>query len=497
MLDDIPAWDGARTGTLNAKYPVSEHFQLLKLHRELQTPILRTGPNQVHVSDTASHKIIFAQGTKFAKGRLYDLFDDAGIKNVFTMRFRHDHGPRRRLLAHAFSPSSVKMMRPFAASKLSCLLQRLRAACQQDAVVDMFTAFQTLSGDITLKFAFALDAGMTEAGRLDQLLLDIRQRTKAKAPSRRAHRALELFPALSFLLSRLPMQVQSDVMAMRRLDARLRSTISSFVSRGGDEAEVFQRIISAIDDTTGKSLDPEVLMVESRGLVIAGVETTAAVLTYLTWHLAKDPALYDRLLPELKSLMPQKTFTEAGASAAGNLPDPAEIAKLPFLSVLLKEVFRVYPAGARPFPRIVPSGGATFHGHFLPAGTEITCATWVQHRWEPGLWGRDPDRFDPDRWLEAERAEPERYADMNRALVPFSAGPRTCIGKNLALDVLHMSIAAIFRHFRPSRSRDPARPGLVTPDEDMLFLGFLVAFPKGHKLEMRWEEVEEERDQGV
>ncbi|PWN49473.1 cytochrome P450 [Violaceomyces palustris] len=492
LLSSVPSWENATSKTLNSVYPVSEHFALLKLHRSLGSPIVRTGPNQVHVADTESRKVIFSQGTNYAKGKLYDLFDDAGIKNTFTMRFKTDHAPRRKLLSHAFSPASTKTVRPFIAHKLDSLLDRLNSTLEkeQDSLIDMFTAYQTLSGDITLKFAFAHDAGMVEAGRLDQMLLDIRHRTKAKAPSRRAHRALEMFPWISFIKRWLPLQVQQDIQAMRRLDSQVRSIVNSFLARGGDESEVFQKIVSAIDDTTGKSLDPEVLMVESRGLVIAGVETTAAAMTYLTWHLAKEPELYDKLLDELKTLLP--STARVGSSKpelmSNYLPDVDLVSKAPWLTALLKEVFRLYPAGARPFPRVVPEGGATFHGHYIPAGTEITCATWVQHRWDLDLWGKDAMSFRPQRWFDS---DPERLVEMNRCLVPFSSGPRVCIGKNLAMDVLHMSIAAIFRNFRPSRSNDPARPGLVTKDEDMTFLGFLVAFPKGHKLEMRWEKVTE------
>lgn len=483
-LDAIPAWPKARTTTLNSENPVTEHFALLKWHTALDTPILRTGPNQVHVADPASQKTIFAQGTNYAKGRLYDLFDDAGIKNVFSMRFKDEHAPRRKLLSHAFAPNSVRTVRPFIAYKVTKLMARLRDAASTGSPIDMFTAFQTLSGDITLKFAFAYDAQMVEAGRLDQLLFDIRQRTKAQAPSRRAYRALETFPFLRPVARFLPEQVQGDVAAMQRLDLRLRKIIKDFIARGGDESEVFHKIVSAIDDQTGTPLDPEVLMVESRGMVIAGVETTAGALTYLTWHLAKEPELYDRLLTELRSIAPEKW--NGNDDAALDIPDAGEIAQLPFLSALVKEVFRMYPAGARPLPRVVPAGGGHFHGHYLPAGTEITCGQWVQHRWQPGLWGSEPLKFRPDRWLPDE-AEPERLVNMNRSLIHFSSGPRTCIGKGLALDVLYMTVAALFANFRPSRSTDPDKPGLITRDEDMMFLGFLVAFPKGHRLDMRWE----------
>ncbi|KAK0540610.1 hypothetical protein OC842_000382 [Tilletia horrida] len=493
LLDAIPAWERAGLKTLNSEHPLTEHFALWKLHAELRSPIVRTGPNQVHVADVASHRVIFNHGQEsYCKGKMYELFDDAGMSNVFSFRFKDEHAPRRKLLSHAFAPNSVRTMRPFISQKLDALLQLIHGATKEgtNKPIDMMTAYQCMSGDITIKFAFAHDAQMVESGKLDQLLLDIRKRTKAAAPSRRVHRAFELLPALSAALPYLPEHIKSDVTAMRRLDQSLKTIVGRFMANGGDEGEVFQKIVSAIDDTTGRALPAEVLMVESRGIVIAGVETTAAFLTFLTWELSRRPELYDTLLEELKTLMPHRA---TGADAMATfLPDPAEIAKLPFLSMLMMEVFRVYPAGARPFPRVVPKGGATFHGHFLPAGTEITCATWLQHRWDADLWGAEPLRFRPERWVEAQReADPTRFEGMKRALVPFSTGPRTCIGRHLAMEVLHLAIAAVFRNYRPSTSTDPDAPGMLSTEEDMTFIGYLVAFPKSHQLRMRWERVQE------
>lgn len=478
-LKGLPAWKEAHVRTLNSLYPQSEHFALLDLHNELQSPIIRTGPNQVHVADVTSPRSIFAAQTRFAKGRLYDVFRVGDIKDIFTMRYKEEHGPRRKLLLHAFAPASVNNLRPFIVRKLAAMLQVI---FNEKSQLEMYSMFQTLTGDVSFRLVFGEDAHMVESGCLDPIVLGIRQRIKAQPQSHRAYQLLNLAPFLSPLITCLPNKIRHEVQGMRQLDQAVRRRIVTIMKGGHEHTEVFQRLASVVDEVTGKRLTVEEMAAEAVSLLFAGIETTAMVLTYLNWRLAKDAELYGKLLDELKSIMTASKLQEVSEGVL-KLPEPSDIAKLPLLDAILKEVLRMYPGVVKPLPRIVPRGGITFHGFYLPAGTEIGCSAWVQHRWQPELWGNDPLEFHPGRWFDAQE-EPSRLAEMNRSLVPFSTGPRACIGKELAKEILYLTTAALFRHLRPSPS------GPLTSDEDMKLLGFFASFPKGYRLDMSWEQVE-------
>lgn len=169
-LNAVPSWHGAHEGLLNTTCPETEHFELLKLHDALRSPIIRTGPNQVHIADPASHKIVFSQGTRFEKAPLYDLYNaETGKPNLFTSRNATQHASRRRILSHAFAPSSLVEFRWFIADRIAALVDRFHHAAVEGSYVDVFAAYQEFTGDIISKFAFGREDHMVETGKYHHL----------------------------------------------------------------------------------------------------------------------------------------------------------------------------------------------------------------------------------------------------------------------------------------------------------------------------------------
>lgn len=497
FLDGIPAWHGAHRTILSSDHTFDAHLVLWELHSTLQTPIVRTGPNQVHLADGESQRIIFNFTNPYDKGRLYAIFDDNRVANLFTFRSKEDHAKRRKLLSHVYAPTTTRTLRPFISHKLVALLEYMRKRCAVVPVpIDMFVAFQTLTSDVTIKFAFEQDHKMVQTGQLNSFLMDLRTRIGATLPARRASHLTAKFPLFTALIGLLPRHMQEQIRAINRIDAQTRRMVEAVVAGGANESgQVFRKLASVVDESTGSKASLEVLVAETRNVLLAGIETTAVTLTYVAWRLAKDPTLYDAVLEELRTLMPTVVTEES------HLPSVSELAKLPLVDAVLKEVQRCYPAVPKALPRVVPLGGVTLHGHYLPAGTEVTCSNYVQHRWqqagedEDELWGPDPLEFRPTRWLEA-KSNPRRLAEMERNLVPFSTGPRACMGKDLAKDILYLTVAALFRSMRPCRPSggekdDEKMTDVIVPsDESMELVGFFTGAPRGHRMEIQWECVE-------
>ncbi|ETS64436.1 benzoate 4-monooxygenase cytochrome p450 [Moesziomyces aphidis] len=527
-LDGLPAWPGARHTLLNSTCPDTEHFELLRLHDALASPIVRTGPNQVHIADPASHKLVFAQATRFEKAPLYDLFNaEPGKANLFSSRDAKHHASRRRIVSHAFAPSS---------------LTEFGRAAEGGAYEDVFAAYQQFTGDIISKFAFGRDDHMVENGtfppsltvfravtlkryslncvlfadrsffpvyswlaaRLNELLLGIRSRTGSLPQSLFLYQWLRRVPLGLHLVRLLPAgRLRTDLEGIRDLNALMTGYIDEFLAtRRDDPREILHKLIHARDPVTGEGMDKQTLVGESRGLVVAGVETTAAALTYLTFQLATHAHWYERLRDELAEVIPdQEAFVRDVENA---VPEERAVVKLAFFNALLKETFRFYPAGVRPFPRTVPPEGLHLeYGVFLPGGTEITCSSWVQGRWDRALWGDDSEVFRPERWIEAQQQPSDdylkdapgrealrsaRYADMASSITTFSNGPRGCIGRNLATLVLHLTCASVFRCLQPGVNPDSQAtdPPVKTSEHDMEYIGPFVGNPRAHKLELKW-----------
>lgn len=67
----------------------------------------------------------------------------------------------------------------------------------------------------------------------------------------------------------------------------------------------------------------------------------------------------------------------------------------------MKEAMRLHPGVGMPLERVVPEGGATLCGEFIPGGTIVGVNAWVVHH-SKEVFGFDTDTFRPERWLDAE-----------------------------------------------------------------------------------------------
>lgn len=137
------------------------------------------------------------------------------------------------------------------------------------------------------------------------------------------------------------------------------------------------------------------------------------------YYLMRCPVAYERLLSELD------TATESGALSAPNVKY-AEAVKLPYLIAVVKEAMRMHPSVGLTMPRIIPAGGTHIGGHFIPAGYRVGLNGAVVH-YDKNVFGEDAGEFNPERWLR------EDATNMDRYMIQFGAGTRTCIGKNVSV----------------------------------------------------------------
>jgi cytochrome P450 len=118
-------------------------------------------------------------------------------------------------------------------------------------------------------------------------------------------------------------------------------------------------------------LDDLDVRVEATSLIFAGSGTTANTLSYFLWSVLKRPEL-------------QKKLEEEASSLPENFKD-TDMEALPWLNATMQEVLRVYAAVPGSLPRVVPSGGITIAGHFLPEGSCVGTQAYTMHRKED-LW---------------------------------------------------------------------------------------------------------------
>jgi len=149
---------------------------------------------------------------------------------------------------------------------------------------------------------------------------------------------------------------------------------------------------------------------------VAGHETTAVALVWAIYLLAKYPQIQEKAREEV-----DQYFRMTG----GKINYETHKDSLEYISYVIKETLRIYPPGVglsgRRVQKDVVSGG-----YFFPKGSLIAANIWSIHH-SPDNYS-DPETFDPDRW------NPERKKSIPKgAYLPFSNGPRVCIGQSFSL----------------------------------------------------------------
>ncbi|MER7752145.1 cytochrome P450 [Kitasatospora sp. NPDC097643] len=196
--------------------------------------------------------------------------------------------------------------------------------------------------------------------------------------------------------------------------------------RGDVDADDLLALLGRARGEDGERLDPAELRDQVLVFLLAGHETTATSLAFALHLLAKHP--------EQRRLAQQ----EADSVLGGRAPTAADLEELPYITRVLKEAMRLYPAASLVGRRAVAE--TVIDGYTIPAGAQIVIAPWVTHR-HPDHWD-DPDRFDPDRFLPEQEKGRHRYA-----WYPFGGGPRACIGQHFSMLEAVLALGVLLRDF--------------------------------------------------
>lgn len=301
---------------------------------------------------------------------------------------------QRKMIQPAFNPNSVATATELIGAVNARLLSKWHLAASRNESVNVTRDVSGMSLEVVLSFIFGSDYERV-ATHFDLLSV---------TPARDTQFASS-FRALG--------KVILEIVEQRR---------KASTKCGG----ILNVLTQARDPHSGGSMPDGQLIDEVLTLIVAGHETTASTLNLCWYLISQHPEVEEKLSNELR--IPLTDPIEFG-----NLP------KFPYTRQVIDETMRLYPAGWL-LPRKALHDDQLGE-YFVPAGTEIYISPYFIQR-NPALW-ESPDSFDPDRF------SPEHSRGRHRlATIPFSVGPRNCIGALFARVEMQIHLMTIASRLR-------------------------------------------------
>jgi cytochrome P450 len=369
---------------------------------------------------------------------------------------------QRKLASYSFSSRSLRRFsgRVLRAHLHRRLLPLLAAAADSGEAVDLQDVLKRFAFDNICGVAFGVEAST---------LLDLGEEDGGGRGRRRRHdaffKAFDDAVEISFARMLHPTAVVWKAMRLAGVgsERRLREAIcvvdehvteimesEERSRRDGNGQHLLSRFAAAMEEDEGSELGAMFQSPEAKrrflrdivvSFVLAGKDSTSSALTWFFWLLAANPRCERRVYEEAASLsvLHGHGDDDHGVDDEGGYD---ELRGMHYLHAAITEAMRLYP----PVPinsRVAAAGEVLPDGTTVRAGWFSDYCAYAMGRM-PQLWGDDCREFRPERWLDGGG----EFVAVDAARYPvFHAGPRACLGKEMAYVQMKTVVAAVIRRF--------------------------------------------------
>ncbi|KAF4334881.1 hypothetical protein FBEOM_11272 [Fusarium beomiforme] len=420
-------WDSYQHGRFWAKLP--------EVHRQYG-PIVRIGPNELHIQDSQYFDTIFGFRPLNKEAMTAKEF---GISHaLFGVEDYKAYVKKRAAFGSAFSRTKLSKIQDQIIEEIQRGCTWIEDKSKNRAPVDLAFLFRAVPAEIITKYLFGQEYGFLQDVQTTKNLYDKR---------------MDRIFGFSHLGRFIPKEIPLFVSLFRQLILRAlgyndpgsafldyfllaQKLVQKVVARHNDPSHTCEGITqhTVFDDFLDSPLPKEEkekgpLTQQAIAIWSGGWDTVGFVLTMAAYQLLQNRDAEQRLYQELKDAW--KDPAEP--------PDISALEELPYLNAILKETFRLSPGALCRLSRVNPNRAEQYGNWKIPPGTIISMSI-PDVLSDESIWGPDAAIFRPERWL-------HDGAELDRYLVTFSKGTRVCPGIELAWIETRLVVASLFRRY--------------------------------------------------
>ncbi|KAI9766654.1 MAG: hypothetical protein M1839_004794 [Geoglossum umbratile] len=387
--------------------------QVEELHRKYG-PVVRITPDEVHLSDPENYERIYHVGTKYWKDPGFYWAFGLGT-SAFAAISNETHRVRRAALNPHFSRKTVLTLEDVVHSKAQRFCNRVADALQAGSPADLHHGYRAVSVDVITDYAFDDCYNLLDRPGFGRDYFDMMVSLSRRSPYMRQ------FPFLRSASKNAPRWLIKWLggpvanLEFRKRVVAIKAIVDASGGKPPSRKTIFHQLLDP-ELMEGRVAPIAELVDEAYVIVGAASDTTGNALTIATYHTLSNKEILSKLTTELNDAFPDPSVK----------PDFITLEKLPYLTGVIKESLRLSYGVLSRLPRVTPPPGATFNGYKIPQGSIVGMSAWTVHHNEDAF--PVPEKFDPSRWT-----QPGAAKRLDKYLVSFSKGSRSCIGMKYVL----------------------------------------------------------------
>lgn len=381
--------------------------------------IVRVGPRELSVNRPSAIKVIYEHPTRTTRSPWYaQVSNDVTKISLNSVRILKVHKSRKRAWERGFGFRALAIYAPRVKAKVDLLLSKI--AEHSGRPIDMTEYAMFFGFDVMGDIGFSKDFRMLESESEHPAI-------KGVHDSMLAIGVLGTTPWLLSMISKVPGVAtglsQFRAWCHQQLQEKRKAVAhEAAMFKDRDPRDIISWLIKAFNAGDSSAPTGEMAMQEdARLLIIAGSDTTSAVITNALYFLAKSPESYRQLQAAVEEQFPT------------SINDWTYGKGIPFVDYVIQETLRLKPSVPGGLPRVAPPQGLMIDDDFIPGDTVVSVPTYTIQR-DPRFWANAHD-FRPERW--------ESLSTEKAPWIPFTRGQWACPGRNLAMMEIRMVISRI------------------------------------------------------